>query len=215
MESSKLQMKPTTKLLSRSFSPPEFAAMFKDDPLSKSGRYDDICGSDAAHVLKHIGWSYVGMPITIGVQIDGKTVTVGFATPIVLNETRDASGDQVDGINLSYTVHSEHEGKGFGLKASCLAIIEADKVWGHLVRDGFLNIQTRATNVRANRLAELLKAHPSTKAGFSATLKDGTTLEYMGYRANWKDAVERAKEYVLPAETSVQEAELELPMPTY
>jgi hypothetical protein len=198
-----MEVQPTTKILSRSFSPAEFVAMFKDDPLSKSGRYDDICGSDAASVLKRVGWSYAVMPLTIGVQLAEQTIAVAFATPIVLDATRNAGGMQVDGINLSYTVHSEHEGKGFGLKASCLAILEAERLWGPVLQNGFLNIQTRAANVRSNRLAQLLKAHTSADTGFSATLQDGSKVDYTGYRASWKDAVKLAKNLMIPVAAPV------------
>jgi hypothetical protein len=189
-----MEVQPTTKILSRSFSPPEFVSMFQDDPLSKSGRYDDICGPDIGYVMPHVGWTFMDSPVTIGIQLDKKTVAVGFVAPIILDTTKKANKVRIDGFNLSYTVHSEHEGNGFGLKASCLAILEAEKEWGHLIRNGLLNIQTRSVNVRGNHLAKLLNATVASGVGFSATIKNGTVLEYAGYRSSWKDGVERAKE---------------------
>lgn len=205
----------TIKHLGRSFSPPELKAMYRTDPKSTQGRYDDINGPSVAQVLPKVGWSYAEIPFAIALLNDEAPVAIGFAAPIFLRQNNSSHMNEYDGINLSYTVHSEHEGRGFGLIASCLVLVEADKRWGQQVKKGFLNIQTRAANVRSNALARVLGAHPSEDASFEVTLDSGVHIAYAGFRTPWPVAIQQAKDHLNrvlsevfePAQALVQELE--------
>lgn len=186
----------SAKRLERGFCPLEFFELFKSDPMSRQGRYDDINGRDIGSVMSKVGWLFADTPVTVGIMSGGNTaVAVGFAAPIVLDDSPGRPGN-FDGINLSYAVHSAHEGHGYGLAAACLALQDAQAMWGEGLEGAFLSIQTRAANARSNALVGALGGELCEESSFVAMLANGNRLDYSGFRLPWETALRRAEAIV-------------------
>lgn len=185
----------TAHYLGTGFGPHAFMEMVASDPARKSGRYHDLYdGPDLGHVMASVGWSFAKSPVAIGLfdseHLNGGLVAIGFAAPIWMNGN--TSRPDFHGINLSYGVHSAHEGRRLGLAASCLALQVANSTWENISPHAHLNIQTRQSNTRGNSLARALGAELSEIASFSVEVDDGPALAYAGYRTPWAQALEMA-----------------------
>lgn len=152
--------------------------------------------------------------MTVGIfEESGQCVAVGWATPLRLTDSKNLTS--FDGLNLSYVVDSRSEGKGYGIAAACLAITQAQTLWGAKLKNVFLNIQTREENVRSNRLIEALQGNRCEEACFTVNLRSGRTISYVGSRTPWLEAValaadrNHAREAALAENASQEQACLE------
>ena len=187
----------------RGFGGKLFSLMMQTDPASGAGRYNDLCGLDIGRVMAKLDWYFSAAPVSVTLtNIDGQPMAIGFCAPIILNEAPSRQ-QQFCGINLSYAVHSEFEGRGYGLAASCLAIQGAASLWSDKLKaDAFLNIQTRAENVRSNSLIRHLCGNapfqePAFSVQLSPQLKPKEVLQYSGARFSWSAALSNAEAHLL------------------
>lgn len=184
--------------LQRGFGSQSFRSLIKNDTLAAPDRYASLYGVDTQAVTETLDWYFVDLPVMVSLSTnDGSQVALAFAAPICFK----ASKNKVHGINLSYSVHSEFEGRGLGLAAASLAITEADNLWRqHLTGTKmFLNIQTLASNASSLRLlnrltlpGEMLEA-----CTFDVKTNLGKTVQYVGARSQWHGAVSRAEQHLL------------------
>lgn len=180
----------------RGFSGKALTQMVKNDAAAAPSRYHSICGPHSGRVIAKLDWEYADTPVCVSLHTtSGEPVAVGYATPIYL-KSRPAPGLPYRGINLSYAVHSEHEGRGYGLAAASLAIIEAATVWVELFRrDAFLNIQTRLENVRSTALMSRLRGDATFKAAvFKVAIPQKAPLLYVGERFSLQHALAMANQ---------------------
>lgn len=173
--------------------------MMATDPASDTGRYHDLCGPDIGRVMSALDWEFGDSPVCVTLTTtDGQPVAIGFCAPIRLKKAPYQSR-QFCGMNLSYAVHSEFEGQGYGLAAACLAVQEAESLWrGQLAGKAFLNIQTYDGNGRSNSLIRSLRAtSPFKNPEFAIVLSTGEIRQYSGARFSWVAALSSAEAHLL------------------
>lgn len=183
----------------RGFGGESFARMMANDTAAAPSRYDDICGPHIGNVMSSLDWAFGEAPVTISLcDPEGEPLATGFAAPIRMRAPAQAQRGW-HGINLSYAVHSQHEGRGYGLAVSCLVIQEAGSIWGARLQQGaFMNIQTRQGNDRSNSLMRLLSGDAAVEdASFSVQLPSGERLDYSGSRVDWSKALAIAEDHLL------------------
>lgn len=184
---------------SRGFDTPEFRRLRQMDPQGHTDRFQDICGPEIGRVMSCLDWHFMWeSPVSVSlVSESGEPLATGYASPIQLKSTSQTTG--WDGINLSYAVNSQFEGKGFGLAASCLALLEAESMWGAQAAEGaFLNIQTRSANLRSNSLIRHLTDDGEfTPADFVVKMAAGDLTAFNGARIPWRRALAIAEHHLL------------------
>lgn len=167
--------------------------MMRNDPKSGRGRYDDLVGTSASAALTQVGWRYIDYPVTVALMSSqGKPLAMGFAAPVRLKSrkiTNNHERTSYDAINLAYAVHSEYEGKGFGLISACIAIAMANEAWQDKLHDSALNIQTPDFNTPSLALARKLGVQLCGDACFDVTGANKPSRSYLGYRGIWQEAV--------------------------
>lgn len=183
----------------RGFGGESFMRMMANDTAATPSRYDDICGPHIGNVMSRLDWAFGEAPVTISLcSPAGEPLATGFAAPIRMRAQAQAQRGW-HGINLSYAVHSQHEGHGYGLAVSCLVIQEAASIWGARLQErAFMNIQTRQGNGRSNSLMRLLSGDAAVEdASFSVQLPSGERLDYSGSRVVWSKALAIAEDHLL------------------
>lgn len=177
--------------------------MLASDPQTSAGRYDDLTGPNTEAVLSALDWCYTELPMTLGVFVEnGSIAAIAFATPVRLKSSfalakRKARSAQIDGVNLSYAVHSEHEGKGYGLLACALVMYQAGKTWSRELESAFFNIQTRAGNARSQALMSKLSGALCSNAAFEAYPPSGEPIAFVGTRSPWPEALARTQRHLV------------------
>lgn len=189
------------RLADRAF-PSEFMAMVARDTQKQPARYTDIMGDDAGRALRVLPWSYIASPLAVGVfGSNSDLLAISYATLIRFPLDHRAGATKVPmhlrtGINLSFAVDSEHEGKSLGFLAACLAVKAASQEWPTLDHRHKVNIQTKTNNGPGIALATRLGAAPCEEAGFSFSHPDGALRTYCGFRSPWSEIVANASAHL-------------------
>lgn len=175
--------------------PPEFTTMLDRDKHQHPDRYSDMLGDDAVRARRVLPWCFASHPMSVGVFASGgHLVAIAYATLIRVrrHQRLQAPNDteaSLTGVNLSYAVHSDYEGKGLALLASCLVIKAASQQWPTLDHRHTVNIQTKTNNAPSMALAERLGASVCPEADFSYIHPEKGIRQYCGFRGFWPDTV--------------------------
>lgn len=169
---------------------------FSDDATREfrtreQARLDDLCGPEMGAIMLKTGWSFGGNflngahAVVTARDQSGKAQAIGWAIETEL------------GLNLSYAVASQHEGKGLGHMVASMAIVEADRQYGGFDNDRLVvHAQWRADNYASGNLAYRLGLQQDAGLAFQVDLKNGP-IHFHGASLTAKSAVDMARLYLL------------------
>ncbi len=110
-------------------------------------RYADVCGEDVHRILYLLDWQATNAPVCVTAVEGNDVVAAAWAGRILTRE------DGTPGVNLSFAVDPDFEGRGLATVLTALAFA---KCVGRHANLAFANIQTAAANGGAHALAERL-----------------------------------------------------------
>lgn len=169
-------------------------------------RYGDLAGPDIGHVMRQLGWRYTGIPLCVMAMDAGEVVAMGWAA-------RTDHGGKGGGVNLSYAVAPQAEGRG--LASLCTSLALQELAGGTEVPDvAIVHAQFDCANLRSGAAAVRLglRSDPALRVDCAIPATGGraaTLRTFMGASAPWSEVRERARELatgreVIPWESFVQ-----------
>lgn len=139
---------------------------------NETGRFADICGANTPYFIPHVGWVNSGLPVCFTATCQGEVIAAAWCSPIRMRDNR-------MGCNVTYAVHSAHEGKGLIKPLIGLAFVNLLRQANSIT---FVNIQTRADNARSVALAMSLGFEHAPIGDFEASIPGlSEPLQYVGF----------------------------------
>lgn len=169
------------------------------------GRYEDLVSSEISQVLPQLSWRFLDAPLCITlVNEEGLVCATGWATM--------TNFGSCGGVNLSYAVAPEAEGRGLARYATAMALLCLEQMSGGVDPLTEVHAQCLAGNAAGHAVARALGLRTDPRLDITCRVRTRTGAQERDYRgscASWGDVRERV--HALAAAAPLQQDPQEQP----